>query len=143
MSREGPGDHVVLDRVYEGTTNTLRIARNDVVECLVAHAADQDVRDRAELVASELATNAIQASPGAAYGVRVSFDGDGSVVMAVTSSSETDMPPPREAWGPVTAVAPRGRGLLIVGKLTDAVDIKQPTVGTIVVTATFRAQPSG
>ena len=48
-------------------------------------------------------------------------------------------PPPREAWGPAHAVAPRARGLLIVGELTDEVGVEQPAAGTIVVTATLRS----
>ena len=82
-----------------GTTSTLRSARNDVVELLETHVSDQDLQDRAELVVSELATNAIQASPGIAYGVRVSLADDGSVVMAVTSYDPARRPPPRVGMG--------------------------------------------
>jgi anti-sigma regulatory factor (Ser/Thr protein kinase) len=139
MSGDQASMRVVLDREYEGATTTLHSARNDVVGCLRGYVADPDVQERAELVVSELATNAIQASPGSAYSVRVSIAGDGSVVMAVTSSTARDRPPPREAWGPAHAIAPKGRGLLIVGQLTDDVGIEQPRTGTIVVTATLRS----
>ena len=87
---------------------------------------------------SELATNAIQASPGANYGIRVSLDDDRCVVLRVTSASERGRPPPRGAWGPATAFAIRGRGLMIVGELSDHVDVQQAGEGTVVVTATFR-----
>jgi hypothetical protein len=60
--------------------------------------------------------------------------------MAVTSSTGRDTPPPRELWGPATAIAPKGRGLLIVGKLTDEVGIEHPAAGTVVVTATLRSE---
>jgi anti-sigma regulatory factor (Ser/Thr protein kinase) len=139
MSGERASHRVVLDREYEGTTSTLHSARNDVVDCLRPHVPDRDVQERAQLVVSELATNAIQASPGSAYSLRVSLAGDGAVVMAVTSTTARDMPPPRDLWGPATAIAPKGRGLLIVGKLTDEVGIEQPAAGTIVVTATLRS----
>jgi anti-sigma regulatory factor (Ser/Thr protein kinase) len=139
MSRERPMDSVVLDREYDGTTSTLRVARSDVVRCLQARTADPDLEDRVALVVSELATNAIQASPGNAYGLQVSLLGDGSVVLMVTSSSDRTVPPPRDTWGPTTAIAPSGRGLLIVDRLTEAVDVERTLGGRIVVTATFRA----
>jgi anti-sigma regulatory factor (Ser/Thr protein kinase) len=140
MNGEQRRNRLVLDCEYDGSTSTLRAARNDVVGCLKAHVKDQDLQERAELVVSELASNAVQAAPGSAYGLRISLVDDGSVVMAVTSSSER-MPPPREAWGPATLLAARGRGLLIVGSLSDHVDVAQPAEGTIVVTATFLAAP--
>jgi anti-sigma regulatory factor (Ser/Thr protein kinase) len=129
---------VVLDREYDGTSNTLRVARNDLMAALDSYVIEDDIKERAQLVVSELATNAIQASPGAAYGLRVSLAADGSVLMSLTSSTLSDGPPPRNAWGPAHPIAVRGRGLLIVGKLTDDVDIEQSLPGTIVVTATFR-----
>lgn len=139
MSGERAPNRVVLDREYEGTTSTLHSARNDVMDCLRPHVADTDVQERARLVVSELATNAIQASPGSAYRLRVSLASDRSVVMEVTSSTARDTPPPRDLWGPATAIAPKGRGLMIVDKLTDDVGIEQPVAGTIVVTATLRS----
>jgi anti-sigma regulatory factor (Ser/Thr protein kinase) len=142
MSRERPSDLLVLDREYDGTTGTLRVARNDVVDFLREHVPDEDLHERAELVVSELATNAIQASPGVAYGLRVSLTGDGAVVLVVTSSTLRDGPPPRESWGPAHATAPRGRGLLIVDGLTDGVAVDRPSDDTVVVTATLRVAPS-
>jgi anti-sigma regulatory factor (Ser/Thr protein kinase) len=138
MNRDRDPDIVVLDRQYEGTTGTLRVARNDIVECLKDHVPDEDIHERAQLVVSELATNAIQAAPGAAYSLRVSVGADGSVIMTVTSTTENDAPPPRHQWGPAHPVAVRGRGLLIVDKLTDEVDVEQAD-GTIVVRARLRS----
>ena len=139
MSGERAPNRVVLDREYEGATSTLQSARTDVVDSLRPHVTDTDVHERAQLVVSELATNAIQASPGSSYRLRVSLAAGGSVVMQVTSSTGHDTPPPRDLWGPATAIAPKGRGLMIVGKLTDEVGIEQPVAGTIVVTATLRS----
>jgi anti-sigma regulatory factor (Ser/Thr protein kinase) len=139
MSGERAPNRVVLDREYEGATSTLHSARSDVTDCLRHHVADTDVQERAQLVVSELATNAIQASPGTSYRLRVLLAAGGSVVMEVTSSTGRDTPPPRDLWGPATAIAPKGRGLMIVGKLTDEVGIEQPVAGTIVVTATLRS----
>jgi anti-sigma regulatory factor (Ser/Thr protein kinase) len=138
MNREPPSEFVVLDRDYAGTTTSLRSARNDVVEVLRAHVPDQELQDRAELVVSELATNAIQASPDTSFGLRVSLADDGSVAVAITNSSWRDGLPPRSAWGPQYPGAPRGRGLMIVAELTDEVEVEQPAAGVLVVTATFR-----
>jgi anti-sigma regulatory factor (Ser/Thr protein kinase) len=139
MSSEARPVHVLLDRDYDGSSSTLRAARSDVVECLKSRSVDQDLQKRAELVVSELASNAIQASPTSDYSVRVSLADDGAVLIVVTSWSRDQAPPPREAWGPAHARAPRGRGLLIVGELTDHVEVGRPAAHTVVVTATIRA----
>lgn len=130
---------VVLDRDYDGHSRTLRDARCDVVGSLRSHQIGQDLQERAELVVSELASNAIQAAPGTSYAIRVSLSIDGTVVIAVTSSAEDGAPPPREEWGPAHPKAPSGRGLLIVGELTDHVKIERHGAGRVVVTATFGA----
>jgi anti-sigma regulatory factor (Ser/Thr protein kinase) len=139
MCGERAPNRVVLDREYDGATRTLQSARSDVLDCLRPYVADTDVQERAQLVVSELATNAIQASPGRSYRLRVSLVAGGSVEVEVTSSTGHETPPPRDLWGPATAVAPKGRGLMIVGKLTDEVGVEQPVAGTVVVTATFRS----
>ncbi len=139
MSRRQRDGHDVFEHEYEGVTSTLRAARNDVVAWLAARDVDQDLQDRAQLVLSELATNAVQASPGTPYVLRLSMAEAGSVVMAVTSASNAGTPPPRESWGPATTLAARGRGLLIVGRLSAEVDVEQPADGTVVVTATLRS----
>jgi anti-sigma regulatory factor (Ser/Thr protein kinase) len=140
MDREPRPEFVVLDREYAGTTTSLRSARHDVIEVLRAHLpADQELRDRAELVVSELATNAIQAAPGTSFGLCVSLSGDCSVAIAITNYTLRDGGlPPRSAWGPAYPSAPRGRGLMIVAELTDEVEVEQRAAGTVVVTATFR-----
>ena len=133
--RRGLGE---LSRQYSGTTDALRAARTEVVEWLAGHGADRELRDRAALVLSELASNAMQASPGSLYGVRASFVDDGAVVVAVSSSTGGGRPPPREEWGVPTLRAARGWGLVIVDRLSDDVRVDQPVAGTVVVTATLR-----
>ncbi|MEO8267571.1 MAG: ATP-binding protein [Ilumatobacteraceae bacterium] len=137
MSTQEPRGIVVLEREYAGNSSTLHEVRSDVVASLRSSIVDSDLEARAQLVVSELATNAIQASPGRRYGLVVHVGTDRSVVVQVISRSERG-PPLREAWGPETATAVSGRGLLIVGKLSDEVEIAQPASGTVVVTATFR-----
>jgi anti-sigma regulatory factor (Ser/Thr protein kinase) len=128
-----------FDRVYAGESRTLREARNDVVGFLKESGFDEDLQARAALVLSELASNAVQASPGCDYGVRVSLDdGDGAVV-EVSNQTEYEQPPPHEHWGPSSVLAPRGRGLMIVDKLSDGVVVELPGSRTVVVAATLRA----
>lgn len=126
----------VFDRSYGGTTDSLRTARNDVTTWLVGNETGEDLRDRVALVLSELASNAVQASPGVPYDVRVSAI-DGSVVVAVTSKTDAGRPPPKDRWGPTTLLATRGRGLLIVDQLSDDVVVDLPVHDTVVVTATL------
>ena len=129
---------VVLDREYDGTTGMLRAARTDVNGCLHEHGVDQDLRERAELVLSELAANAVQASPGRPFGLCMKLASDGSVVVTVTSHTDDASPPPRQQWGPVTVRAPSGRGLMIVDHLSERVVVDKPDRRTVVVTATLR-----
>lgn len=138
MNRLSRRPEVVLEREYEGTTSILRAARTDVTRRLHERGVNPDLRDRAELVISELAANAVQAAPGNPFGLRLSLDDDGAVVVTVTSHTINGSPPPRERWGPVTLRAASGRGLMIVGELSDRVVIAQPDPQTVVVTATLR-----
>jgi anti-sigma regulatory factor (Ser/Thr protein kinase) len=131
--------HVVFQREYEGVTSVLRAARSDLMDCLGASGFDEDLRDRAQLVLSELATNAVEASPGSPFVVRLKIDEGTSLVVEVTSRTNAGAPPARESWGPATALAARGRGLLIVEKLSSEVVVDQPTTGTVVVTAKLRS----
>ena len=128
-----------FERLYDGTSHTLRIARDDVVGWLDEHGFDTELQDRAALVLSELATNAVQAAPGNPYGVSVSQPDAQSAVVAVTSRTEYEQPPPREHWRPTSVLAPRGRGLMIVDELADAVDVDVRERDTVVVTATLRS----
>lgn len=138
MSRWELRPHVVLDKEYDGTTSTLRAARTDMVASLTEQNVDDDLRERAELVLSELASNAVQASPGNPYKLRLSLDADGTLVMALTSRAHNGGPPPRGSWGPSAVLAPSGRGLMIVDELSDRVHVERPAEDTVVVTATLR-----
>lgn len=141
MSAHEPHGVVVFERDYAGNSGTLRDVRSDVVASLRSSIIDPDLEERARLVVSELATNAIQASPGRRYGLVVHVASDRSVVLQITSTGDHDALPSRDAWGPETVTAVRGRGLLIVGTLSDEVEIAQPASGTVVITATLRPTP--
>lgn len=141
--RAGRGADGRFQRAYDGITSTLCVARRDLVGWLAARGFDEDLRDRAALVLSELATNAVQAAPGRDYDVRVHEGRNGSAVVTVTSHTDYGRPPPRDQWGPVTPLALRGRGLLIVDELADEVCVDIPGRHTIVVTATLRSMAPG
>lgn len=127
-----------LDRVYDGSSVTLRTARNDVTDWLDENGIDAELKDRAALVLSELATNALQASPGSEYNVHGSLSRDGEVVLSVVSRTRFEQPPPREHWGPPTLMSESGRGLMIVDDLSTDVAVELPSTGMVVVTATLR-----
>jgi anti-sigma regulatory factor (Ser/Thr protein kinase) len=110
----------------------------DMISSLNGENLDEELLERAELVLSELASNAVQASPGTPYKLRLALDADGSLVMALTSHTRNGGPPPRGPWGPSFVLAPSGRGLMIVDELSEGVDVEQPSEDTVVVTATLR-----
>jgi anti-sigma regulatory factor (Ser/Thr protein kinase) len=94
-------------RDYEGTAKSLRSTRNDVAVWLRGFGCDDDTVERAVLVASELASNAVQAAAGRSYRV------------AIVETS----PPDRSRWLPTMPAAPRGRGLSIVAALSREVRV--------------------
>jgi anti-sigma regulatory factor (Ser/Thr protein kinase) len=128
-----------FERAYDGTSSTLCIARRDVVGWLGQRGFDRDLQERAALVLSELATNAVQASPGMAYAVTVRQPDERSAIVAVTSHTDYEQPPPRDQWVPLSMFAPRGRGLMIVEKIADDVAVALPDRETVVVMATLRS----
>ena len=128
-----------LDRAYAGSSATLRRARGDVVSWLDRHGLDADLKDRAALVLSELATNAVQAAPGSEYNVHGSLSDDGEVVLSVVSCTDFEQPPPRDHWGPPTLYSESGRGLMIVDDLSTDVQVDCAVTGRVVVTATLHS----
>ena len=116
--RERDGSDGEFRRVYDGTSSTLSDARSDAVGWLGQHGLGLELQERAALVLSELATNAVQASPGTGYSVQLTID--------------------RDRWGPPSLLAPRGRGLMIVRELAEDVVVDLPDRDTVVVTATLR-----
>lgn len=127
----------VAELSYPGEAATLARARRDVLALLSLWGADESVRDRAALIVSELATNALQAAPGSDYHVNVVRIDDHHASIAVRNISNGTVPAPPEQWRPVDRTALRGRGLSIVSSLADGVTV-QSDRGEVVVTARIR-----
>jgi anti-sigma regulatory factor (Ser/Thr protein kinase) len=132
----------VLQRVYEGNLVTLRTARRDVADWLSELGADDETKERAVLVVSELTSNAIQAAPGRTYALQVTRLDDGSAAISVRNQPIGSRPPARELWRPapetpLRKLLPRGRGLAIVDSLSEDVTVEH-LGDDVVVTARVR-----
>jgi anti-sigma regulatory factor (Ser/Thr protein kinase) len=112
-----------FDRDYGGASS-VRAARVDVTQWMDAHGADHDAAHRAVLIVSELASNAVQASPGTAYHVRLSTVDRSTLDICVSNRRPDDRSRPPESLGPVAPHAPMGRGLSIVESLSHAIAIE-------------------
>ena len=141
MSQPSRDPPAVLRRDYEGDLATLRSARREVVEFLAQQGADEETRERAALIVSELTSNAIQASPGLVYNLEVVRIVDAAAI-SVRNRPEGRIPPPREQWRPADEVSlrelsPRGRGLAIVESLSDELTIEHRG-DEVIITARLR-----
>ena len=107
-------------------TQTEQVAptRRAVHEYLVAHAVPSPVADDVRLVASELVTNAIlHGRPAGAVDVEVALRPPAEVVLQVSNDGPVGRIPPVDDWRPAPALALAGRGLGIVRRLCDAVEV--------------------
>lgn len=120
MEAASKGTQRSLQRSYSGTTDTLNQARCDLVELLQMNGLHVVVAD-AELVLSELASNAVEASPHTNYRVFVEL-ADDTLLVAVTNNSKAALPAEADRI-PEDVLAPQGRGLMIVHALSDSVDV--------------------
>ena len=127
---------------YKGDLATLRSARRDVVEWLARQGADEETKDRAALIVSELTSNAIQAAPGLPYHLLVTRVDHDSASISVRNHPTRGLPPARQQWRapsdlPLGELALRGRGLAIVDSLSEDVTVEHDG-RTVVVTARLR-----
>jgi anti-sigma regulatory factor (Ser/Thr protein kinase) len=142
MNESSPDRPAVLQWEYEGDLVTLRAARRAVIEWLAGLGADDDTRERAALIVSELSSNAIQAAPGRTYSLQLARVDDGSATISVRNHPTGSVPPARESWHrePATQLRnllPRGRGLAIVDSLSEDVTVEHHG-DDVVVTARVR-----
>lgn len=113
-----------MDDHHAGETASLRPARLAVQAFLGDNGVADDVIERAKLIVSELTTNAVEASPGRDYRLRVAVDTD-RVIIQVRNRTPGELPPPRTEWGPDSLLAPRGRGLHLIAALADEVGVDE------------------
>jgi anti-sigma regulatory factor (Ser/Thr protein kinase) len=132
-----PEPSAVLELSYRGEPATLGEARREVLDWLRGTGADQSTLERAALIVSELATNALQASPGTIYRVNVARIEPKLAAISVRNITDGAAPPSPDEWRAIDRSALRGRGLAIVKSLSE--DVTVTTVdGEVVVTATIR-----
>lgn len=113
-----------MNREYFGESSTLRTARRDVVDFLLECGADGQTVEKASLIASELAANAIQAAPGVPYELRIRIVDPKAAALSVRNHSGGGSVPSPDRWRPVDAAAISGRGLAIVDSLSDEVTVE-------------------
>ena len=125
---------MALDMTFEGSSTTLNDARTAVADCLAANGFSGEELERAKLVASELTTNAVEASPASPYRVQVVIESE-HVDLKVANRASSDALPPKTDWGPDDVLASRGRGLAIVEALCQAVHLDELADGWLELTA--------
>ena len=122
---------------YEGVAASLWQARSDITDWLRDRGCDDDSVERAVLIASELATNAIQAAPGAPFTVLLESVSPHHVELTIANPNADTSIPPGRPWTTSQVLAPQGRGLGIVDALSDDVAARIEN-GSVVVTARIR-----
>jgi anti-sigma regulatory factor (Ser/Thr protein kinase) len=103
------------DRIHE--------ARTRFAEWLGHQSPDPDLRDDLAIVVSELLANAITAAAGESPVVLHALRRDDDVHICVTNPMGTD-PEPGAGWDLDDPLRTGGRGLMIVGRFTDDVDVE-------------------
>lgn len=120
---------------YEGEPLVLVAVRGELGRWLARQGFSPEVVSRAQLLVSELATNAVEAAPGQPFEVTARRVGPDTVAVAVSNAVSTTRPPPRIQWRTPEPLAPRGRGLAIAAALADAIDIVDDGPGTVTIEA--------
>lgn len=110
---------------FVAETATINAARSFVTTTLAALAAGPRLLEKAELVASELAANAVQAANGGTYRVSVARDRSGAAIITVENATTGAPLPARGDWDARIALAPIGRGLGIVEQLAQEVNVDE------------------
>ena len=105
----------------EGSGPTAATARRKIAEIVGAFHPEQMVRD-AQLVASELITNALEHGAIGTVVLDVAVHPDG-VSVCVTSHGDGDRLPETSTWELPDAAARSGRGLAVTQALSDAVRV--------------------
>jgi len=113
------------------------VARHAVTDFLRAHDVPSVVVEDMQLVTSELVTNAVR--HGRDGNVVVTVLSDEVVELTVSNVGPVEGIPPVEEWGPAPPTSSSGRGLGIVRRLSDHVEVIE--VGDRTVVACRRRLP--
>jgi anti-sigma regulatory factor (Ser/Thr protein kinase) len=108
--------------VLPGVAASVTAARRFAASVARELGMDEHQTGTIALVASELATNAVEASPGLTYDLAIEVIGN-QVRVEVTNPARGAEIPDRSQWGPDEPLALRGRGLQIVDQLSDRVEL--------------------
>jgi anti-sigma regulatory factor (Ser/Thr protein kinase) len=132
-----------IDFELPASTDEVAAARHAIVDHLARRGVSSVVIDDIELVTSELVTNAIihprrGDRPNAVYVHVASAD---QIVLSVANVGSISAIPPVEAWLPASPGALSGRGLGIVRRLCDEVEVEQR--GDLAVVTCRRHLPDG
>ncbi|MCZ1021324.1 ATP-binding protein [Streptomyces albulus] len=108
--------------------DTLRLLRHDVYQALLEEGVSEEAARTAQLVLSELVGNAVRAcGDGTPLIIEVEAGGD-RVTVDVTDPEPTRLPQ-ADASVLDSADAESGRGLPIIGRLCESVDINVTSIG--------------
>lgn len=107
------------------------VARHAVASFLHDQGVPSTIVDDFELVVSELVTNAVMHGHGGP--VRLEASASDEIVLAVASKSAPGSIPPVAYWTLPEPYASSGRGLAIVHRLCDDVQIRNDGRGAVVV----------
>jgi anti-sigma regulatory factor (Ser/Thr protein kinase) len=121
--RARAADHALVLRVPRAAEKVAS-ARHAVRDYLAAHAVPSPIADDVQLVTSELVTNALVHGRAGWIDVEVAVDPTKDVILSVTNTGPAGAIPPVAEWRSPHALAPGGRGLGIVRRLCDEVEVR-------------------
>jgi len=125
VHRAGTRDHSQLELEVPARASSVGRARHAVATFLTANAVPSVVVDDLELVISELVTNAVIHPVASEQPVRVSVRVGSGVQLDVAHHGASSALPPVEMWQLAPPTERSGRGLGIVRRLCDEVQVTQ------------------
>jgi anti-sigma regulatory factor (Ser/Thr protein kinase) len=130
-----------LDLQVAARARSVGEARRAVASFLSASAVPSVVVDDIELVTSELVTNAVVHPVPSDHPIRICVSVGAAVMLEVAHHGPSTALPPVETWQMAAPAEPSGRGLGIVRRLCDEVQVSQE--GGWAVVACGRRLPDG
>lgn len=107
-----------------GRPEEVSLARRAVARFLDGYDVPRSMIDDVQLVASELVTNALQHGGSGPIGIAVRVQPYIDVTLSVENVGPVSAIPPLPNWRPPVGLAPTGRGLSIVRRLSDDVVVR-------------------